>query len=324
MVINLPLKEILNLPHANCEDMQGRIFPLHPLLDENGKWHLWIPQNDKISDVEGTLVESNYFAKTPNKSSDIIFPFLEFIEKRALWPDIQPFIKAITSDIHNLASSMAKIDVLFQAKRSSELDIRRMIGTELEYIFITCRSLFDLLQKIISNLWDKIKITSPELSKKQLPKRRFAEVCLNGKTILSVESIATKYQIPNELATFYNRNAKFFQWLRDYRDSIAHKDGEFDLIFIDEKGPVILKSNAPFDSMPIWRDTNTLPNNLGSVKSVVSHIILSTLSAFDDTIEFFKTRIIFPADVVPNYRMYTRGVHNNHLINLKNNILNPW
>ena len=155
MVVNIPIEEIRKLPHVYLDDVQGRIFPLHPLLDESGKWHLWVPQNDKLIDMTAIPVESNYFAKNPEKSEDIIFNFLEFLEKRALWPDIKPWVTAITSDIHNLAASLAKLELFFQTNKSSNMDVRRMVGTELEYIFITCRSLFDLLQMVIKFLWNR-------------------------------------------------------------------------------------------------------------------------------------------------------------------------
>ena len=322
MVVNIPIEEIRKLPHVYLDDVQGRIFPLHPLLDESGKWHLWVPQNDKLIDMTAIPVESNYFAKNPEKSEDIIFNFLEFLEKRALWPDIKPWVTAITSDIHNLAASLAKLELFFQTNKSSNMDVRRMVGTELEYIFITCRSLFDLLQMVIKFLWRRITRSTQNLQEQILP-NSFADMALMDNKPMSVENIVDRRKIPLELAEFYHRNSKFFQWIRDYRDSISHKDGDFDLIFIDKKGFFIQNTTAPFDNMPIWCDTNTLPNNLGAVKSVASYIISSTLAAFDDAIDLFKTRITFPADVVPNHRMYTRGVHNQYLVNLKKNISNP-
>ena len=324
MVSNVSLEQLRKLPHAYCEDMQNRIFPLHPLLDEENQWHLWVPNNDLITEMKGTPVESNYFAKTPERPDDIIFPFLEFLEKRALWPEIHPWTIAITNDLHNLAASMAKFDLMFQANKSSRTDIRRMISTELEYVFLTCKSLFDLLQKTIANLWEKITIQNPKNLKKRTLPPRFSKIALDGNNIRSVPEIEKKYQIPKELAVFYNRNAKFFNWLRDYRVSISHGTGEFDLIFVTEKGLAIHCDRLPFNSMNIWSSTNTIPEKLGSIKSVVSYIISYTLEAFDDAIIFFQSRIKFPADVVPNYRMYTRGINNKHLVNLKDNISNPW
>ena len=180
-----------------------------------------------------------------------------------------------------------------------------------------------MLQKIIKTLWKRITKLTPNLQEHNLPDS-FREMVLKDNKILSSDEIANSRKIPHDLAVFYNSNAKFFEWLREYRDIITHKDGEFDLIFIDEKGFAISKKNSPFNNIPIWCDNNSLPNDLGSVKSVASHIILSTLNSFDESIEFFKNRIKFPLDVVPNYRMYTRGIYNEHLVNLKNNISNPW
>jgi len=324
MDFNFKLDELRKLPHAYCEDMRDRVFPLHPLLDDSGKWHLWIPQNGAIIDFSGsTPHEANYFAKAPDRTDDIIFPFLEFLEKRAFWPDILIWLTSITNDIHNLSASMAKISILFKENRKSGLDVRRMVGTEIEYIFFVCRSLFDLLQKIIKNLWRRATRCTPGLQEQNLPDS-FGKMCLFDDKPMSIEDIVKRRNVPSELAAFYNSNARFFEWLREYRDIIVHKDGEFNLIFIDEKGLAISNIIAPFDSMPIWSNTNTLPNDLGSLKSVVSYIISSTFDAFEDAIDFFKTKITFPADVVPNHRMYLRGVNNSYIINLKSDISNPW
>ncbi len=321
---NVKIDELRKLPHVNCEDMQGRTFPLHPLLDESG-WHLWIPQNDgTILDFKGSIpVEVNYFSKVADRSDDLIFPFLEFLEKRAFWPDIQSEVIAITNDIHNLAASMAKISLFFQENRRSNLDVRRMVGTELEYIFTVCRSLFDLLQKIIKALWRRATRCTPGLKEQHLSDS-FRQMCLLNNQPMSVEEIISRKNIPRELAIVYNHNAIFFEWLRDYRDCITHGNGEFNLVFIDKKGFAIAKNEAPFNNMLIWSDTNTLPNNLGSLKSVASYIISLTLDAFENALDFFKTTIKFPADVAPNHRMYTRGVHNSYIVSLDSNITNPW
>ncbi len=100
--------------------------------------------------------------------------------------------------------------------------------------------------------------------------------------------------------------------------------GEFKLVLLTEKGPAISCKEDPFKDMPIWTETNKIDNDLGAVFSVISHIIFKTLEAFNDSTDFFKTKIKFPADVVPDYRMYTRGIYGKHLIDLKGKVLHPW
>lgn len=315
----IKIDEIKKLSHANCNDMQDRIFPLHPLLDAKKEWNMWIPTPEgKLQKIMATPVESNYFSKEPEKKEDIRFEFLEFLHKRASWSDIYYWMNGANGDIYNLASSLAKIDILFEENKSNKTNISRMVATELEYIFITCRSLFDLLQKIIQKLWEKTNIA------KQTLNPSFRKMVMKNESLISAEEIEKKYLIPKELAKIYHEHGPFFKWMREYRNRISHYGNDFNLIFIAEKGLAISIKEKPFSEMKIWTESNTLENNLGSLNSVAYYLIDSTLCAFDNIIHFFQSRSKFPSDLVPGYNMHTRGAHFNKLLNLDKKILFPW
>lgn len=327
MKFDIKIEELKKLPHSNLEDQQGRVFPMHGLYEPPNQWTLWFPNKEgKLTPIKTTPREGSYFGKEANSPLDIIFPLVEFIDQHALWPNVYPWLSAIINDIHNLASSLAKLDILFETFQSKKTDIHRMVGTELEYIFLTCKSSFDLLQKILSELWKRIDLTDKTLKKRNLPER-FKEVLLKGNsghTLKNIEEIAKEYQLPKDLAELYHKNGQFFKWLRDFRIKVNHKDGEFELVFITEKGPAISTNQVPFKDMPIWTKDNTLENNLGSVKSAACYIINSTLKTLDDFATWLKNTIKWPSEMVPGYRIYTRGIYNKQLIDLQKTIEKPW
>jgi hypothetical protein len=109
----ITLAELNKLPHIDCDDLNGRIFPLHAYHDDAGDWHLWIPANGKLMPIAGKPVESCYFAKQAASDEDLRFVFLEFIHQRALWPDVGRLAGGIYADVYNLAASLAKVELLF-------------------------------------------------------------------------------------------------------------------------------------------------------------------------------------------------------------------
>ncbi len=313
-----------HLPHVDADNLGGRSLSLYSLRDENGEWQMWLPDgNGGLFKVIATPVESCYFAKEPASESDIRLFFIEFLDQRASYPKTRKLARAAYSDVQNLAASLAKLELIFAA-RDNWPGTSRMAATELEYIFLNCRSLFDLFQEVVLTLWGGVKLLDESLRKRNLPPS-FRRMVLQDDRRMSVEEIVAKHQIPTQLAEAYHSTGQFFEWLRQYRDYIAHSGRDFECVFVAENGFAISTDAPPFSSMKIWCDANTLQNNLGSLKSAACHVVLTTLSALETIILSFQSVIQFLPPLVPGYSIFICGPNIKHLAQMAGAVKeNPW
>ena len=150
--------------------------------------------------------------------------------------------------------------------------------------------------------------------------QRFAGMVLYNSVLSSSQEIATRFNIPGALADYYHRQGVFFNWLKGYRDYVSHSGKSFDLVFLTEKGFAISIEKPPFLSLSIWDEKNTLPNNLGSIKSAVAYVIHNTLKALEDFTETIQLINKLPPDIAPEYKVFMRGKHTKILFESQNYI----
>lgn len=313
-----------HMPHVDVDNLHGRSLPMHCLLDDDGEWNMWLPDaNGSLCKMRGSPFEARYFAKNPASQEDIRLFFVEFLNQRANYPETHELSHAAYSDVQNLATSLAKLELMFSA-RDAWPGVNRMAATELEYIFLTCRSLFDIFQEVIAKLWHRIGSSDPSFTKQNLPES-YRRMVLHGGKRMTVDEIVAKHQIPQQIAAAYYATSQFFEWLREYRDYIVHGGKDFECVFVGEEGFAIMCVTPPFSRMNIWCDNNTLPNNLGSLKSVACHVIFTTLQALESVIIELQTVIQFPPPTVPEYALFLCGPNVKHLRNIQDGIRDrPW
>ncbi|MBC8180045.1 hypothetical protein H8E88_02870 [candidate division KSB1 bacterium] len=310
----LDIDQIKILPYIDCDNLNNRIVPILPYYDGT-KWQIFIYNNDEIIPLEGQPSEGDYFASKPEKDSDIYFDFLNFIVQRAFWPNVGQAIDSLRNDLHNLGASLGKFQLFYEVSSEKKLEVTRFVASELEYIFIVCRSIFDLLQKVISQMWDKIEFVDKNINKRQIPES-FRKMILSSNKLMDVGTITNKFKIPPLLAEFYYRHASFFFMLREYRDNITHRGLDFKSIFNTEKGFAINKDKEPFSTFKIWNKEHLLPNNLASLRPVIAYLIIHTIEACEDFSATIQKIIVFPPDIAPNSKLFIRGYHNKELIKL--------
>lgn len=154
--MQLTLEELRTVSYLTVEHLQGRTVNLMSLWDGEN-WQTWFPTSRGL--VQGKVidtVEGDYVAATPAKPTDLFIPFIDLMWQHASWPEICPLISAISDDFHNMGTSIAKLRHFFDCQsRLQRGEARRFDSTELEYIVILSRTVFDLLQEIISKIWNK-------------------------------------------------------------------------------------------------------------------------------------------------------------------------
>lgn len=319
--------DLEKLFHIDVENLQGRSVPLLPVYapnydgdqyrdwDDDSPWYIWVDSGEELTRVRGYPEKSNYFGTEFAEEEDIILHFLEFYVQHLCWPGVLGTIKRIETDVRNLAACMSKIAVYQQLAPASTFEIQPFVITELEYIFATCRSLYDLLQHLSWKMWQGVELFDG--GGNELPRHSFAQMALSGDEPLPSEELVESYGIPPSLAEFYESAAEHFSLVRDFRDDIIHYGESIDLIFATEEGFAIQASTEPFSEFGVWDEDTFLENDLAPLWPVTAHVIEQTLGAMDQFTRAFAEDIAVLPRVAPDYNVFLRGHHVTNILHLQ-------
>jgi len=141
--------QLTDVRYLDSSALQGRFISTLTFYEET--WRLWLPlEEGKFVEISGFPAEALYFAREPELKTDIYSSFLTFMAQRANFVGLEKPFSGISDDFFNLSASLAKLDLIFEA--GPQNGSHRMAATEVEYLLLVCRSVFDLLQEIISKL----------------------------------------------------------------------------------------------------------------------------------------------------------------------------
>lgn len=163
------LDEIPYLDHAT---ITGRFLSCLTFYDE-GDWHFWMlagePGEQRLFKMKGWPAEAVYFAREPVEASDLYLPSIDFTGRIACYSEVQKAVGGIRDDIFNLSASLAKLELLQGSKEQIPHGLSRMATTEVEYIVLVCRSLFDLFQEILVKLWNRVQLLDGSIQRRSNP-----------------------------------------------------------------------------------------------------------------------------------------------------------
>lgn len=294
----------------------GRVVNFMPLWDGT-TWHQWFDLPDGL--IEGKVVdiaEGDYVGKGAAKATDLFIPFIDFMWQRASWPDIVNLIRAIADDFHNMGTSAAKLRLFFDSRnRLGTVGAFRFASTELEYLVMLCRTVFDLIQEMISITWARyVKLHDDEAERRRkrvtLPDTFSKMVLVDKKQPRTPTEIEQKYGIPRPLAEEYANITPFFSRLRAVRDNVVHGRKGIGHVFDTERGFCIDPKRPPFSEFAAWRPEHYYNDNIASVLPWVADVILQTIDACNSLMAAFARVVAFPAEIAPGYRVFVRGPHN--------------
>ncbi|HYW18774.1 MAG TPA: hypothetical protein VE956_05555 [Nodularia sp. (in: cyanobacteria)] len=313
------------LPYLKLNALKGRPIPLHTFHDGN-RWHLWIPlENGLLQPIRvHDCVETIYLAPKPVRISDAYFRFFDFIYKHVESKHTNSFIAALTSDVFNLGASLKKLDLLrtfenFEGKS-------RLVSTELEYLLVLCRSMFDLLQEISKRIWDTIELLDTSIKKQKLPDS-FGKVVLYQNSIQSPQDIQKRFGLPLSLAEWYSECYPFFCKLKKVRDAIVHQPIQQPLIYINDKGFSIGvdSSPLPFREMMQWPEHILENGRIGSLNYFVAYFIHETLDACEKFVVAITREIHFAPDFAPDFAFFMRSPSMASLLGIRRVLdADPW
>lgn len=307
--MEVTLENFKKISYLAFDALDGRVVPLLPCYIGNAEWEMWFQVESELTRLPIVDVADGccYFSSHPVDGADMHSSFISKIVKTAYWPDLVHFERGILEDILNLATSASKVNLFHELWLSDKNKVTsRYVTTELEYIFKVCRSLFDLLQEVIQKIWSRFQYIDSDKKTKKL-KSTFSKMLYENNNLSSSEEIAEKYMLPQPLAEFYCRHGVFFDWLRSYRDRISHGGSNIQGLYITEVGFAVSTKDHPFNVLDIWNSTTLQNNGLGSVRTLIAHVILSTLGALDDFATTIESLMQLPPDIAPNHDIYVRG-----------------
>ena len=312
----ISIEELKKLPYLDISALDGRTVQLMPLWDGT-RWRMWL--DTAIGLIEGQVVdtiESDYLAKSAAKETDLFIPFIHLMWQRASYPEVVRQIVAISDDFHNMGTSVAKLKHFWRFRDQIDRGgVTRFASTELEYLVALCRTVFDVLQEIISRLWStKVQLTDPtaEAFRKghTLPET-FSRMVLQDKDQpRTAEEIAGKFGLPAPLAEQYAFSATFFAQLRQMRDNVIHGGSSFRDIYETDKGFCVNPKDSPFSNYDGWIPEHKFNDNISSLLPWIADVIMKTIDVCNSLMVRFAQAIVLPPPLAPEYFVFVRGPHN--------------
>lgn len=313
----ISLEHLRAIPYLNVDVLGERVVQLMPYWDGE-RWRSWVPTGDSLIPIAIVdVVQSDYVAEKPASPKDVLIPFVETVWQRASWPEVAPHLSSLIQDLHSLGAVWAKLDVFFRERKRIGDGVWVFASTEIDYLFILVRSIFDLLQEIIHVLWySRVRFKDADAearrTSQKLPKvpKEFSRVVLEGETPLSADAISTKYGLPLPLATVYEAIAPFFIPVRRFRDRVVHGIGTRQIVYVTERGFCVDPRGEPFKQFKVWTESARLNQNLYSLLPLVAHVILTTIDSCNGLFQAFSQMFEFPPEIAPKYHVFTRGYFN--------------
>lgn len=329
--MDITVEHLRAVPYLDVSGIGSRRVNLMPWWDGTS-WHLWTSGPNgllNLRPVEAYLAD--YVGKEAASENDLVIPFVEVMWQHMSWSDVCPRISAISSDFHNLGTAIEKLSLYFEHRDAARISVSEFVKTELEYVFILSRSVFDLLQEVVAWIWGHVvQLHDPAMEglrkQNKLPPT-FSKMVLANEKIRSSDELQTKYAISPQLAQAYFEIAPFFVGIRRFRDQIVHLGKDPKMLFSTERGFCIPKTAFGFGELPFWKPEHEENQNLRSLLPLLAHVVLGTINSCNALVTSLVADLQLPPPIAPGHRVFVRGPHNQALIwlmDVANGSTAPW
>lgn len=312
---SIPIEHLSGLPYLDVSNLGSRVVHLMPYWDGE-RWHAWIPTPDRLMPLLITdTVRADYVAKKPAASSDVLVPFIDIVWQRLSWPEVVAHLSSIIEDFHCLGASWSKLDVFCRERERWGDQVGVFASTELDYLFILARSIFDLLQEMIATLWNgRVRLSGERAEARSKLPKEFRKVVLDGNTVRAAAAIEADFGLPPAMAAIYEHFTPFFLSVREFRDRVVHGIGIRQIIFVTERGFCVDPRSKVFGRFNVWTDASRYNDNLWSLLPLVADVIIQTIDCCNHLVQSFAQQIQLPPEIAPEYHVFTRGYHTSALI----------
>jgi len=325
---NITDDELKKIPYLGNMPNDGRLVLIRFFYDhKQNEWFAFHKKpNDEILIIKPSdLVIGSYISERPASINDFEFPLGTFICKYLSFPDLINPLVSLENDFRNFSSILEKY-IIMSTTDSESHKTAQLIETELEYLIILSRSVYDLLQKISKHATSIVKSFDESHSRliEDLPES-FARITFSGNISRTSEQLISRYNLPSALAEFYVNEATLFQKIRDLRIAIEHhgKSPE-DIIYKLEEGFAVEISQEPWGDLNIWGNESIKNNNLGSLRLIFLYVIHEILEMTNRYVQAYASCVQVQSCFSGDYKLYLRNHYSHHLVNLGKDLMQPW
>lgn len=308
--------ELSKLEYFNFlkEDLTYRFVPMFPIHEDG--WKMFVDTDKGLIPLKIVdMADGFYISKNAILKEDLKLEFFNVMFKKNNYKGNKEPLIHIYDDIYNLSASIEKIN--FFSELYNERDhfkLCKYASVELESIFQNSRAIFENLQLIQNNLMKQTKSANDD-NLFSVNVMQFGSKNNKLKKTLTIEEYQNEYKIPELLAKFYVNYQEFFFFILELRNDIFHSRKSFNL-FLGEEGFSISLKDYNLKDLHFWDNSNTLKNDLGSLKSLIAYITLNTISALEEYVKTISLLIKLPDDILPDYNIYIRSEFNQTLKSL--------
>ncbi len=290
------------------------------------EWALYLEMSGNLVRMDAEPAMGTYWGQVPqDPSRDVCIPLLDLVYQQLSWPRVAGAMRGLTGDFHNLAAILGKYLVMARDSVTPRTARTMMMVTELEYLLILVRSMYDGLQKVSKQLAATVRSPSPPHDRiiTDLPDS-FAKVVLSANRLRSNDELAERFRLPLPIAQFYRDEGQLFHKLRELRDAIGHHGVSPGTIVDLDEGMAILTNEAPWCHLSVWRQDTLRNSNCGSLRALflfLAHQVLSLTTRFA---EAYASCIGLPSAICPGWHIYLRNDCSHNLVTLASDMENPW
>jgi hypothetical protein len=325
----IPISEIRRLPFVDNAPRDGRNIVLESYFDSDAReWHLYLEvEEGQLGRIAGgEPVYGGYLSKIPaDPSRDIELPFATLITQHLSFPKVHGRLKAVENDFHQCAAIMEKYQRFWLRRAESGFHTNLLVASELEYLLLLMRSLYDLIHAIVAEIAQMLVALDGTNRRpaRQLPDS-FNSVVMNGNQFRSGDEIVAKYGLPLAVADWYVLEAPVFRELRRLRDGIAHHGRTVPTIFELPEGLAFDATDPTWREFTLWPPERRVREKFGSVRALFAGVILNALSSTTEFEKALRRSVQLPPAVGNDIKSYIRSPFGAHLVALPEVFSSPW
>ncbi len=321
--------ELKKLPYLQRLPDGGRIVSLQSYYEhETQDWHLWLPvRPGELGRIAGgEVVTGSYYATAPADASlDFEFALGTLLTMHLSFEPTVRQLSKLESDVHRCAAVLEKYHLFSEMRGKKDNHPNLLVVSELEYLLMLLRSLYDILQGVVGSVATKlIHLDGTQRRVTQQLPSSFADVALAGTGFREVEEIESRWGVPIALGTWYHHEAPFFRELRELRDGISHHGRTLPTVFTVDWGFAIDPSQPPWNRFDEWATNGLWEGRLGSLRSIFAGFIVHSLQACTRFANVLKSIVQLPPPLHDGLCFFVRSPFGRQLVNLDHMRMQPW
>lgn len=314
-------EEFKKVPYVARIPHDGRSVPLQPFYDRtDNSWKQFIPDGSRLTQIPAKPGESSYFSETiVDPERDMYLKLADTIIRSFSYQSAMDVRFQITARIIYSAVVLEKYFLsLIRYRNTRDILVTDLVVTDLEFLLANTRMIYDLIQKLFSDLWRrKTGVNLPESFRKVVQRTR--------------EDLQSSYGLPEAMIWYYSSSKDFFFKMRALRDAIVHFSANAPpqrFVFCYEDGFAVKKGNGFPDqlalSFDIWPQEKIKPNGHVSVLALISYLNKMVLENTDNFSDALVQAIVPPPAITDSYKLFLRSPYLHHLLKVGRYLDEQW